>query len=46
VIVLTSYSGAQQIVGTSVLGRRDFIHKPYDYQELLEKIENVIRKDG
>jgi len=46
VIVLTSYSGVQQIVGTSVLGKRDFIHKPYDFQELLEKIEDVIQKVG
>ena len=45
IIVLTAYTDVKSAIDSARMGANDFISKPYDLDELLLTIKNVLRKD-
>ncbi len=45
IIVLTAYTDVKSAIDSARMGANDFISKPYDIDELLLTIKNVLRKD-
>ncbi|HED05504.1 MAG TPA: response regulator [Ignavibacteria bacterium] len=45
VIVLTAYADVKSAIESAKLGAIDFISKPYDFDELLITIREVLQKD-
>ncbi len=45
VIVLTAYADVKSAIDSAKLGASDFISKPYDLDELIITIRNVLQKD-
>ncbi len=46
VIVLTAYADVKSAIESAKLGAKDFISKPYDFDELLISIRKVIQRDS
>ena len=46
VIVLTAYADVKSAIDSAKMGASDFISKPYDFDELLITIRNVLQKDS
>jgi len=45
VIVLTAYADVKSAIDSAKMGAKDFISKPYDFDELLISIRKVIQRD-
>jgi len=45
VIILTAYADVKSAINTALMGANDFISKPYDFDELLITIRNVLQRD-
>jgi two-component system response regulator HydG len=45
VIILTAYADVRSAIDTAIMGANDFISKPYDFDELLITIRNVLQRD-
>ena len=45
VIVLTAFADVKGAIESARMGASDFINKPYDFDELLITIRNVLQKD-
>jgi DNA-binding response OmpR family regulator len=45
IIVLTAYTDVKSAIDSARMGANDFISKPYDLDELLLTIKNVLQKD-
>jgi DNA-binding response OmpR family regulator len=44
VIVLTAYADVKSAIDAAKLGAKDFISKPYDFDELLITIRKVLQR--
>lgn len=45
VIILTAYADVKSAIESAKMGASDFISKPYDFDELLITIRNVLQRD-
>lgn len=45
VIILTAYADVKSAIESAKMGANDFISKPYDFDELLITIRNVLQRD-
>jgi DNA-binding response OmpR family regulator len=45
VIILTAYADVRSAIESAKMGASDFISKPYDFDELLITIRNVLQRD-
>jgi CheY-like chemotaxis protein len=46
VVMLTALSEAKDIAAASAHGIKDYITKPFDFTELMEKITNILQSSG